>query len=110
MREFVALMGPRHRFGMPWRPTDQSGVERAHQETQKILGMLVRDVCRAVLSNWSELLCVVEFVIYNTPGPHGYTPRDIDRRWSLATPLEHDLLPFEVLEFEPMSEYASRIF
>ena len=110
MREFVALLGPRHRLGMPWRPTDQSGVERSHQETQKILGILIKDVCASVLSAWTDLLCVVEFVVYNTPGPHGYTPRDIDRRWSLATPLEHDLLPFEVLDFEPISEYASKIF
>ena len=110
MREFVALLGPRHRLGMPWRPTDQSGVERSHQETQKILGILIKDVCAAALSAWTDLLCVVEFVVYNTPGPHGYTPRDIDRRWSLATPLEHDLLPFQVLDFEPISDYASKFF
>ena len=53
---------------------------------------------------------MVEFIVYNTPGPHGYTPRDIDRRWSLASPLERELQPFQVNEFEPLSEYASKLF
>ena len=52
----------------------------------------------------------MEFLLYNTPGPHGLTPRDIDRRWSLAMPLEKELLPFEVLEFEPISDYAWNLF
>ena len=89
MAEFVALVGLRHRFGAPWRPNEQSGVERVHQEVQKVLGMLIQDVLQAEPSYWTEVLPVVEFVIYNTPGPHGYTPRDIDRRWSLGAPLEH---------------------
>ena len=78
MREFVALMGSRQRFGIPWRPTNQAGVERVHQEMQKILGIILLDVLRAVRSYWSEALAVVEFLIYNTPGPHNFTPRDID--------------------------------
>ena len=40
MKEFLALVGMRHRFGMPWRPVEQSGVERIHQEMQKILGII----------------------------------------------------------------------
>ena len=52
----------------------------------------------------------MEFVIYNTPGPHGMTPRDIDRRWSMALPLEKELQPFQVLEFEPITEYAKNVF
>ena len=108
--EFLALVSTRHRVGFPWRPTDQAGVERVHQEMQKILGIIILDVLKAVPSFWSEALVVVEFIIYNTPGPHGYTPRDIDRRWSVASPLEAELLPFEVLEFEPVSEYVERLF
>jgi hypothetical protein len=50
--------------------------------------MLVTDVMRAEPSEWSELLVVVEFAVYNTPlTDTGITPRDLDRRWSLATPL-----------------------
>ena len=79
MAEFVALVGLRHRFGAPWRPNEQSGVERVHQEVQKVLGMLIQDVLQAEPSYWTEVLPTVEFVNYNTPGPHGYTPRDIDR-------------------------------
>ena len=110
MAEFVALIGLRHRFGAPWRPNEQSGVERVHQEVQKVLGMLIQDVLQAEPSYWTEVLPVVEFVIYNTPGPHGYTPRDIDRRWSLGAPLEHDLEPFDVLDFEPLSDHVRNIF
>ena len=109
MAEFVALVGLRHRFGAPWRPNEQSGVERVHQEVQKVLGMLIQDVLQAEPSYWTEVLPTVEFVIYNTPGPHGYTPRDIDRRWSLGAPLEHDLEPFEVMDFEPLSDHVRNI-
>ena len=83
MQEFVALVGMRHTFGTPWRPVEQAGVERVYQELQKLLGILLLDVIRTARSYWSELLVVVEFVLYTTPGPHGYTPRDIDRRWSV---------------------------
>ncbi len=59
---------------------------------------------------WTELLPVVEFTVYNTPGPHGYTPRDVDRRWSMATPLERELQTFQVMEFEPMDDYIKGLF
>jgi len=35
---------------------------------------------------------------------------DIDRRWSTALPLEKELQPFHVLDFEPVSEHARRLF
>ena len=38
------------------------------------------------------------------------TPRDIDRRWSLSTPLERELQPFQIQEFEPVEEYAKKLF
>ena len=50
-------------------------------ETQKLMGILVKDVCQCFPNETGELLRVVEFILYNTPGPHGFTPRDIDRRW-----------------------------
>ena len=110
MKEFLVLVGLRHRSGAPWRSTEQSGVERIHQEMQKMLGIILLDVLQAAPSYWSEALPVVEFVIYNTPGPHKFTPRDIDRRWRVASPLEQELIPFEVLDHEPMTEYVQRIF
>jgi len=111
MAEFLALVNARHRFGTAWRPCEQGAVERAHQETSRILGMLVTDVMRAEPSEWSELLVVVEFAVYNTPlTDTGITPRDLDRRWSLATPLEKGLRAFEVLEWEPVSDYVQRLF
>ena len=94
--EYIALMGIRHRFGAPFRPVEQAPVERIHQEKQKLLGILVTDVLKCNPEEWSDLLPVVEYLIYTTPGPYGFTPRDIDRRWSSALKLEKDLQPFQV--------------
>ena len=80
-----------------------------HRETQNIMGMLVKDIMRCFLNEKGELLQVVEFIVYDTPGPHGYAPRNIDRRWSLATPLDKEMQPFVVAPFEPISEFASSL-
>ena len=87
--EFTALIGLKHKFGTPYRPMEQHKVERVHQEKQKLLGIILLDVLAAPADMWCELLPVVEFLLYSTPGQHGYTPRDVDRRWSLAIPLEN---------------------
>ena len=84
MAEYGALVGLSHRFGTPWRPMEQGIVEVTHQETQRVMGILVKDVVKCFPFEFGELLRIVEFIVYNTPGPHGFTPRDIDRRWSLA--------------------------
>ena len=52
---------------------------------------------------WSNLWC-------NTTGAHGYPPRDIDRRWSLSLPLQRELQPFQVNEFEPLEDYVRNCF
>ena len=85
-------------------------VERIHQEYQKVLGMMLFDVFKCHRTEWSELLPVVEFTIYNTPAAHGFTPRDLDRRWSLALPLSKELQPFSVGEFEPVDQIAKELF
>ena len=110
MEEYCALIGLRHKMATPMRPVEMAANERLHQENQKILGLLVHDVCRAHPYEWSELLYVVEFIIDTTPGPEGLAPRDIERAWSLATPLEKELQMFDVLKFEPTTEYARRLF
>ena len=110
VKEFLALLGCRQAFGTAWRPMEQGIVERCHQELQKLLGLLVTDVVRSYPSEWTELLPVVEFMLYTTPGPHGFCPRDVDRRWSSALPLETELQPFEVMEFEPMAESVKKAF
>ena len=43
------------------------------------MGMLVKDVMQCFPNEVGELLHVVKVIVYNTPGPHGLTPRDIDR-------------------------------
>ena len=50
-------------------------------------------------------MVVVEYVIDNTPGSHGYTPRDLERSRSLSLPLEKDVLR-DALQFEPVSDWA----
>ena len=109
MREYTSLIGIRQRFGMAWRPCGQGAVEKIHQENQKLWDVGPRH--HGVLSSeWSEMCPILEFLVYNTPGPHGITPRDIDRRWSMAMPLEKELMPFTALGFEPISEYAKALF
>ena len=46
MAEFTALVSLKHKFGAPWRPVKQVGVERIHQEVQKILGISTQEICR----------------------------------------------------------------
>ena len=65
---------------------------------------------RAVRSYWYEALVAVEYLIFNAPGPHNFTPRDIDRGWSVAAPLAQEILPFDSLEFEPVTEYVRNLF
>ena len=110
MAEYTALIGMNRRFGTPWRPMEQGLVEGAHKETQKVMGIMVKDVMQCFANETGELQHVVEFVVYNTPGPHGLTPRDIDRRWSLASPLQRELQPFQVKQFEPLTDYVKNFF
>ena len=95
MSEPTSTIRCRHQFGTAWRPMEQGLVEGMHVTTQKLLGILIRDVLQCFPNEHGELKYVVEFIIYNTPGPHGYTPRDLDRRWSLSYPLERELAPFD---------------
>ena len=110
MEEYTALLGIGQKFGVAWRPVEQGLVENEHKEVQKLFGILVRDVMKCFPDEVSELIPCVEYMIYNTPGPHGYTPRDIDRRWSMGIPLERELHGQTVDEFEPMSERARVMF
>ena len=87
MFELNALLGVRQRFGQEWRPVEQAVVEREHQETQKYLGILLFEVFRCMPGELGDLLPVVEFIRYNTPGRTGLTPRDVDRQWSVSSPL-----------------------
>ena len=51
----------------------------------------------------------MEYILDNSPGPHGYTPRDLERSWSLGLDLEKDLIK-ESLQFEPITEWARKQF
>ena len=74
-------------------------------------GLLIREVFKFFGNGWAECFSVVEFVLYNTPRLDlGFTPRDIDRRWSTASPLERELLPLEPAPAEPLSDVARRDF
>ena len=105
MKELTSLLGIQQRFSMSLRPVELGSNERVHQEVQKTLGALVRELGAA--ENWSDWLIVAEYVLDNTPGPHGYTPRDLERSWSLALPLERDVLA-DALQFEPVSDWAAK--
>ena len=74
------------------------------------VGILVHDVMKCLPNEVGELMYCLEFIVYNTPGPHGFTPRDVDRRWSLTSPIAWELTPFQAGEFEPLSDYAAILF
>ena len=42
---------------------------------------------------WGQCVPIVEWIRYNTPSRCGLTPRDIDKGWSIVSPLERELLP-----------------
>ena len=109
MAELSAMLGTEWRFSAPLRPCELGANERVHQEVQKVLGAVVRQVGASLSEAWSDWLVVAEYVIDNTPGPHGYTPRDLERSWSLALPLEKDVLR-DALQFEPISDWARSQF
>ena len=46
MQEFCAIVGIRQHFSTPMRPVEMGACERMHQESQKVLGLLVHDVCK----------------------------------------------------------------
>jgi hypothetical protein len=52
----------------------------------------------------------VEYILDTTPGPSGFAPRDFERGWSLASPLERELIGKETLEFEPVEEATKKLF
>ena len=109
-QEYCAVVGIQQKSAAPLRPVEMGACERLHQESQKLLGVLLHDVCGAYPHEWSELLPVVEFLLATMPTQAGIAPRDLERAWSMAIPLERDLEPFTVLEWEPVSEYAARLF
>ena len=66
MAEYAAIVGLNRRFGTPWRPMEQGLVESRHRETQKLMGMLVKDIMQCFPNETGELLHVVEFIVYTT--------------------------------------------
>ena len=44
------------------------------------------------------------------PGKHGLSPRDLVMSWSLASPLERELLPFDLPRRAAVSDVAAAQF
>ena len=91
MKELATMLGSEWQFSAPLRPCEMGSNGRVHQEVQKVLGAVVRQV--GSLDSWSEWLVP------------GYTPKEMERSWSLSLPLEKDVLR-AALQFEPVSEWA----
>ena len=106
MKEYCALIGLRQKFSGPLRLCELGSTERLHQETQKMLGLLVHDICKARPHEWSELLGVVEFILDTAPGAAGF------RTWveSSKPTIERELIGRESWEFEPVEEATKRLF
>ena len=90
--ELAAMFDTATRVGAGWRPWEQAPVEREHLEEQRTMGALLSEVIRCHPGQWAQLLPLVEFIRFNTPNRTGLTPRDLCCAWSVASPLEKDLL------------------
>ena len=53
---------------------------------------------------------IVEWIRYNTPSRCGLTPRDVDKSWSIVSPLERELLPLEPAAADTVSDVARTQF
>ena len=110
-REIEALLAIRTRDGHRWRPTEQTPVEREHQEVQKSLSILLHEIVRCSPGEWAELLPLVEYIRFLTPNAYGITPRDLDRCWGIGTSVERDLALMATQNpLEPLTEVARRQF
>ena len=56
---------------------------------------------------WGELPPLAEFVLWNTPGKIGLSPRDLVMSWYIASPLERELLPLELPRRDSVSDVAA---
>ena len=67
MAEFCALMGlgSKQKFAMSMRPCETGSNERMHQEVQKTLHIIIKEVVRGETDEWSELLPLVEYILDN---------------------------------------------
>ena len=110
MEELWALLNFAGRFGTSWRPCEQADAERAHVECAREIGIFLHEVFRCAPGQWAELLPISEFVLWNSPGKSGLAPRDLCMGWSLASPLERELLPLEPAKREAVSDVAAAQF
>ncbi|CAK0811447.1 unnamed protein product, partial [Prorocentrum cordatum] len=110
MEELWALLNFAGRFGTSWRPCEQADAERSHIECAREIGIFLHDVFKCAPGQWAELLPIVEFVLWNSPGKSALSPRDLCMGWSLASPLERELLPLEPAVREAVSDVAAAQF
>ena len=109
-QELEAILDICDHTGRRYRSTEQAPVEREHQETQRTMGMLITDVIKCLPGEWAQVLPLLEWIRTNTPTQCGITPRDLDRQWSIASPIDRELLPFEPPKHLTVSEVARTQF
>ncbi|CAK0832647.1 unnamed protein product [Prorocentrum cordatum] len=98
MEELWALLNFAGRFGTSWRPCEQADAERSHIECAREIGIFLHDVFKCAPGQWAELLPIVEFVLWNSPGKSALSPRDLCMGWSLASPLDPEVLHVRFLD------------
>ena len=94
MAELSVMLGAEWRVSAPLRPCELGANERVHQEVQKVLGAVVRQVGSTVGDTWSDWLVVAE---YNRQ--HPWPPRLYAEGFGAE-------LVRDALEFEPITEWA----
>ena len=105
-----APLGGAGRSSPARRPCGPADAERAHIEYSREIGIFLHEVFRCAPGQWGELLPLAEFVMWNSPGKTSLAPRDLCMGWSLASPLERELLPLEPAKREAVSDVAAAQF
>ena len=60
LEELEALLDIDDATGRRYRPAEQAPIERAHQEVQRSLGMLLQEVVRCMPGEWGQCIPIVE--------------------------------------------------
>ena len=111
MRELYALLRVFPRPGTGFRPVEQAPIEREHQEFRKLEGAFLHDIFKGFPTEWDEMLIFAEHIRNNTPvRKTGVTPRDLDKKWSLASPLERELICYDESAQMAVSDIAKKQF
>ena len=110
-KEFLALCGASRLTGAAFTPRHQGLVEQGHQTVMTNHLLLPNEVCKAFPQAWASLVPAVEYLCETAPRePHGLSAFDLTQGYALASDMDRRLAPFSVLEGQPETDVARKLF